>query len=82
MEMRVVYSLVTSDSAKNNIYRCSKYGKMSTNTESRESSYMDVHYNQFSVCLKLFHNKRGEAKECQFYKGKKGQKPETKAMGL
>lgn len=61
-----VYSLVLSDSAKNNIYRCSKYGKMSTNTESRESSNMDVHYNQFSVCLR-----------CPFYKGKKGQKPEN-----
>lgn len=69
-----VYSLASNDSPKTNIYRCSKYGKMSTNTESRGSSYMDVHYSQFSACLKLFRNKRGRLKSANFTKGRRKDK--------
>lgn len=34
--------------------------------------HMDVHYYQFSVCLKLFHNKKGggEPSDLQFSQGK------------
>lgn len=54
-----VYSLVSSGMAKNNIHIFTDKANMARCQQMNlEDYYMDAHYHQLPVCLRLFHNKK------------------------